>query len=63
MAVKYKWFVFIAAMFIMTNSEERAACSTCNCHFSNVEILDHLIETKITAALTGWYGKIDCSYM
>ena len=66
MATKYQWFLFIAAMVVVTNSEEgacRSGCSTCNCHFNNVEILDHLIETKITSALTGWYGKLDCSYM
>ena len=29
------------------------SCSVCNCQFSNIQVLDQLIEAKLNTALTG----------
>ena len=51
-------FVFVATNSILIAAiinpkGDRSACNTHNYHINNVQVLDHLVETKISTALTG----------
>ena len=39
----------IIAITSTVSGEEGGACKACNCQFSNVEVLDQLIESKIAS--------------
>ena len=49
--------LFVVILAIAIHEAASSQCNACNCQFNNVEVLDQLIDAKISTALESGTGS------